>query len=98
MNFPHVRSKPVFFCFLVAGAKIGVSVRMFGGDVSNRAQPKRASFEIKMNSRSNHQNGPRRCACGSRMVGFLWMFPSRIFTNPARKGSALMPGMDSAMT
>ena len=47
MNFPHVRSKPVFFCFLVAGVAMGVSVRMFGGDVSNRTQPKQASFEIK---------------------------------------------------
>src|ERR1700722_1696067 len=47
MNFPHVRSKPVFFCFLVAGVAMGVSVRMFGGDVSNRAQPKRESLEIK---------------------------------------------------
>jgi len=47
MNFPHVRSTPLFFCFLVAGKAVGVYVRMFGGDVSNRTQPKRASFEIK---------------------------------------------------
>src|SRR3984957_8590462 len=47
MNFSHVRSKPIFFCFLVADVAIGVSVRMFGGDVSNRTKPKRASFEIK---------------------------------------------------
>ena len=47
MNFSQVRSKRIFFCFLVAGVAIGVSVRMFGGDVSNRTQPGRASFEIK---------------------------------------------------
>jgi transglutaminase-like putative cysteine protease len=47
MNFPHVRSKPIFLGFLVVGVAIGVSVRMFGGDVSKRAQPRHASFQIK---------------------------------------------------
>ena len=47
MNFSHVRSKPIFFCLLVAGVAIGVSFRMFGGDVSNRTQPRPASFETK---------------------------------------------------
>jgi transglutaminase-like putative cysteine protease len=47
MNFSRVRSKSIFVSFLVAGAAIGVSVRVFGGDVSKRAQPKQASFKIK---------------------------------------------------
>jgi hypothetical protein len=47
MSFSHLRSKPIFWGFLVAGVAIGVSVRMLGGDVSKRAQPSQASFQNK---------------------------------------------------
>ena len=46
MNFPQLRSTSVL-ALLLAGAAIGVSVRMFGGDVSKRAPLKQASFQIK---------------------------------------------------
>jgi hypothetical protein len=47
MNFRRLQSKPIFLAFLVAGLAIGVSVRMFGGDISKRAQPSQASFQNK---------------------------------------------------
>jgi transglutaminase-like putative cysteine protease len=47
MNFPRVRSTSILFGFLAAYAAIGVSARMFGGDVSIPAKPKQASFQIK---------------------------------------------------
>jgi hypothetical protein len=47
LNFPHLRNKPIFLGFLVAGVAIGVSVRMFGGDVSKRAQSSQAAFQNK---------------------------------------------------
>jgi hypothetical protein len=47
MSFPHLRSKPIFLGFLVAGVAIRVSVRVLGGDVSKRVQPSQASFQNK---------------------------------------------------
>jgi hypothetical protein len=47
MNFPHLRSKHIFWGFLVPGVAIGVSIRMFGGDVSKRGQPSQASLQNK---------------------------------------------------
>jgi transglutaminase-like putative cysteine protease len=47
MSFPHIRSKPVFLAFFVAGVAIGLSPRMFGGDVSKQLPPKQASFQIR---------------------------------------------------
>lgn len=47
MNFQHFSGKRIFLTFLVAGVAIGVSVRTFRGDVSEKAQPKQASFQIK---------------------------------------------------
>ena len=62
MNFPRLRSKPDFFCFLIAGVATGVSVRMFGGDVSNRAQPKWASLEIKLEIKNEFKVQPPKQA------------------------------------
>jgi len=47
MNFQHFRRQPIFWPLLAAGVAIGVCVRMFGGDVSTPAPPKRASFQIR---------------------------------------------------
>jgi hypothetical protein len=47
MSFPHLRSKSIFLSFLVAGVAIRVSVRVLGGDVSKRVQPRQASFQDK---------------------------------------------------
>jgi hypothetical protein len=46
MSFPHLRSKPIFLGFLVAGVAMGVSICMFGGDVSKRAQSARGWFAV----------------------------------------------------
>ena len=59
MNFPHLRSKPIFLGFLVAGAAIGVSVRMFGGDVSKRAQPSEASFQNRNEFKAQSPKGAK---------------------------------------
>jgi hypothetical protein len=47
MSFPDLRSKPIFFGFLVAGVAIRVSVRVLGGDVSKWAQPSHAPLQNK---------------------------------------------------
>ena len=47
MTFPQVRSKYFFLSFLAGGLAIGLSIQMFGGDVSKAAQPKQTSFRIK---------------------------------------------------
>lgn len=59
MNFPHLRSKPIFLGFLVADVAIGVSVRMFGGDVSKRAQPSEASFQNRNEFKAQSPKGAK---------------------------------------
>jgi transglutaminase-like putative cysteine protease len=60
MNFPSVRSKPIFLRFLVAGVAMGVSILMVGGDVSKRVQPKQASFQIKNEFKVQPSKGAKR--------------------------------------
>jgi len=59
MNFPHLRSKPIFLGFLVADVAIGVSVRMFGGDISKRAQPSEASFQNRNEFKAQSPKGAK---------------------------------------
>lgn len=47
MNFLRVRSKPIFLGFLLAAVAVGISLPLFGGDVSKQVQPKQASFQVK---------------------------------------------------
>ena len=59
MNFPHLRSKPIFLGFLVAGVAMGVSICMFGGDVSKRAQPSQASFQNRNEFKAQSPKGAK---------------------------------------
>jgi hypothetical protein len=47
MHSQHIRIKPIFLSFVAASAALGISVRVFGGDVSTPAQPKQASFRVR---------------------------------------------------
>ena len=63
MNFPHLRSKPIFLGFLVAGVAMGVSICMFGGDVPTRAQPRHATYQ----TRSDYKARAPQAAKSARM-------------------------------
>jgi hypothetical protein len=47
MNFPHSRIKPILLSCGLAGAAVGISALLFGGDASRPVQPKQAVFQVK---------------------------------------------------